>query len=87
MAALFGASLVLASSPVLHKRAHDDADQEGHSCAATLLLSGGNEAPSGAAAAPRPPPAPLAEAPRSSVVLLPVFLAGYLHEHSPPAAS
>lgn len=87
MLVLFGFSLALASSPVLHKLAHDDANQDGHRCAATLLLSGGNDVPHDAVPALLPPPA-APEAPRiSAVLLLPVFLTAYLHEHSPPSAS
>lgn len=85
--ALFGVSLALASSPALHKLAHADADQADHACAATLILSGGNDLPLGAAV-PLLLPAAIEPAPQLSPVLVPpLFLTAYLHEHSPPTAS
>lgn len=73
--------------PELHKSIHHDADEAEHSCAVTLILSGGTEAP---LAAPQVefaihPVFSLASVPSFS--LLSFFLSGFVPDHSPPSLS
>jgi hypothetical protein len=86
-AAAFLWSLVLSVSPQLHERVHPDADQPGHSCAATLVASG-NYAHSA--------PAPLVSAPVQLIQVSTIpaltpqwvespFLGARIFEHAPPA--
>jgi hypothetical protein len=77
----------MAASGALHKRCHDHADEDGHQCAVTMLLTGGYDT-----VAPRvvligrqaaaPPPAAVA-VPRP-VDAAPPHLRGGVLAHAPP---
>jgi hypothetical protein len=84
---LFLMLLALASSPILHKWIHDDADDAGHDCAVTLILSGKSDAPPSSASIEFGSAA-LFLIGEHDVVQLDIFsYSAYLLEHAPPFAS
>ncbi|MDD2708400.1 MAG: hypothetical protein PHV34_10350 [Verrucomicrobiae bacterium] len=85
---LFLLVLLAAFAPSLHKAVHDDADHEEHSCAVTLILSGGAEAPSLSDGTALFLPAPLLIVEKAEETgASSAFLSGYIPEHAPPRFS
>lgn len=80
--------LAMASSGALHKCLHDHADEPGHECAVTLMLSGGYDT-----VVPdivpvdveSPPPPELVKVPMVHVAV-PSHLLGGVLAHAPPRA-
>jgi hypothetical protein len=79
--------LCLAVFPDLHEEIHHDAHEEEHSCAVTLILSGGTETPIISTDVVYEVHATVAPQIVDSVSIPSFFLSGYLREHSPPPAA
>src|SRR3954463_4789363 len=81
----FCLALMASVSPELHKHLHHDADESGHECLITTLISGGVD---GAPAViivlqpPVPPPTLLIESP--GIASYSFFLECSVFEHGPP---
>jgi hypothetical protein len=80
----------LAASPHLHQLLHHDADQSGHECVVTVMLSGGSDdvaPPAILVQAPLPADslASLLEFSPNDVAAL--FLTAHIFEHAPPAVA
>lgn len=84
-AAAFAFSLAVAASPELHARLHPDASKTEHTCAATLIASGGFNHSSPPVLVESPAqtesPFPVSLAPRW---VRSTFLTACVFEHAPP---
>jgi len=86
--ALFLMLLGMAFVPHLHQMAHPDAEDADHSCAVTVILSGGNEATSSIPVCAAFIPA-LISFSRDFPTVRPesFFLSCHVPDHAPPALS
>lgn len=85
--ALLSMVLAMAICPELHEIVHHDAHDHGHSCAVTLLLSGGTDAPQ-ICSDIAPPYAPIfASEIIESSPWPSFFFSVYVLEHAPPVLS
>ncbi len=83
--ALFLSVLAGAICPEIHKWLHRDADNADHACVITLILTGGNEAPTSHPNISAPVAVELAFAGTTHPTrVTPLFLSCHIPEHAPP---